>query len=48
MSEVSAACGAATGCGGCRPLVSKIVQQELDSQNRHRLPTLQAIMLVGS
>jgi NAD(P)H-nitrite reductase large subunit len=47
VSDVSAACGAASGCGGCRPLVSKIVQSELEAQNRHRLPTLQAVLLVG-
>lgn len=48
VTEVSAACGAATGCGGCRPLVHKIVQSELEAQNHRRLPTLQAVMLVGS
>jgi NAD(P)H-nitrite reductase large subunit len=45
VSDVSEACGAASGCGGCKPLVSKIVQSELDAQNR-RLPTLQAVLTV--
>lgn len=34
VSAVSEACGAATGCGGCRPLVSKIVQAELEAEPR--------------
>jgi NAD(P)H-nitrite reductase large subunit len=42
VGAVSEACGAATGCGGCRPLVSKIVEAELDAQGGRRLPMLQA------
>jgi bacterioferritin-associated ferredoxin len=26
--EVGAACGAGTGCGGCRPMVARLVAQE--------------------
>ncbi len=43
---VSDACGAGAGCGGCRPLVNKIVESELQSQDR-LLPLLQAASLVG-
>ena len=43
VGAVSEACGAASCCGGCRPLVSKIVEAELDAQRR-RLPTLQLAM----
>ena len=46
VGAVSEACRAATGCGGCRPLVAKIVEAEVDSQQR-RLPTLQSASLVG-
>jgi NAD(P)H-nitrite reductase large subunit len=47
VGAVSEACGAATGCGGCRPLVTKIVEAEVDAQTR-RLPTLQAAAFVGA
>ena len=47
IEAVSEACGAASGCGGCEPLVSKIVEAELDSQCR-RLPMLQAAAMVGA
>lgn len=43
VGAVSEACGAASGCGGCEPLVSEIVESELESQCRH-LPMLQASM----
>ena len=46
VNDVSEACGAASGCGGCRPLVTKIVQSELEAQNHRRLPTLQAVLTV--
>jgi len=46
VNAVSEACGAASGCGGCRPAVSKIVDAELKSQLRH-LPTLQAVLNVS-
>lgn len=44
---VSRACGAATGCGGCKPLVGKIVEAELEAQRSLRLPVLQAAALVS-
>jgi NAD(P)H-nitrite reductase large subunit len=47
VGAVSEACGAATGCGGCRPLVGKIVDAELDAQKCLRLPMLQAAALVS-
>jgi len=47
VGAVSEACGAATGCGGCKPLVGKIVEAELDSQQRLCLPVLQAAALIG-
>lgn len=48
MGAVSEACGAATGCGGCRSLVSKIVERELEAAKQaHRLPVLQAAALIG-
>jgi NAD(P)H-nitrite reductase large subunit len=47
VDAVSEACGAATGCGGCRPLVHKIVEAEIESQKGLRLPMLQAAALVG-
>lgn len=47
VGAVSQACGAATGCGGCRPLVGKIVEAELEAQRGLRLPVLQAAALVG-
>jgi NAD(P)H-nitrite reductase large subunit len=46
IDAVSEACRAATGCGGCEPLVGKIVQSELDAQ-RPRLHVLQAAALVS-
>jgi NAD(P)H-nitrite reductase large subunit len=46
IDAVSEACRAATGCGGCEPLVGKIVQSELDAQ-RPRLPVLHAAALVS-
>ena len=46
VDAVSDACRAATGCGGCEPLVGKIVQSELDAQ-RPRLPVLAAAALIG-
>ena len=30
-NSVSRACGAGTGCGGCRPLVKELVERELTS-----------------
>ncbi len=30
-ASVSRACGAGTGCGGCRPLVHELVERELSS-----------------
>ena len=47
VGAVSEACEAATGCGGCEPLVGKIVQSELEAQ-RPRLPILQVAALVGT
>jgi nitrite reductase (NADH) large subunit len=47
LCAVSDACGAATGCGGCEPLVKKIVESELEAQQRPRLPVLQAAALIG-
>jgi bacterioferritin-associated ferredoxin len=47
LGGVSEACGAATGCGGCRPLVSKIVEAELEAQKCLRLPMLQAALIGG-
>jgi nitrite reductase (NADH) large subunit len=47
VGAVSAACGAATGCGGCKPLVGKIVESELEAQRCLRLPVLQAALLGG-
>jgi NAD(P)H-nitrite reductase large subunit len=42
------ACGAATGCGGCKPLVGKIVEAELEAtQGCRHLPMLQAALLGG-
>jgi NAD(P)H-nitrite reductase large subunit len=41
------ACGAATGCGGCKPLVGKIVEAELEAQKCLRLPVLQAALVSG-
>jgi NAD(P)H-nitrite reductase large subunit len=42
------ACGAATGCGGCKPLVGKIVEAELEAtQSCLRLPVLQAALVSG-
>ena len=48
VGAVSQACGAATGCGGCRPLVSKIVESEVEAQNCMRLPVLQAAALISA
>lgn len=31
---VSRACGAGTGCGGCRPLLRELVERELTSAGR--------------
>jgi len=45
VNAVSEACGAASGCGGCRPAVSKIVESELEAHRR--LPMLQAVLVVG-
>jgi bacterioferritin-associated ferredoxin len=45
VGAVSEACGAASGCGGCSALVGKIVQAELDAQER-RHPLL-PVLLVG-
>ena len=45
VKAVSEACGAASGCGGCRPAVSKIVESELAAQHS-RLPVLQAVLTV--
>ncbi len=47
VHAVSDACGAATGCGGCRPLVHKIVEAELEAQKGLRLPMLQAALIGG-
>ena len=47
VAAVSQACGASTGCGGCRPLVAKIVEAELEAERCLRLPVLQAAALVG-
>lgn len=48
VGAVSMACGAATGCGGCKPLVGKIVEAELEAtQSCLRLPVLQAALLGG-
>jgi bacterioferritin-associated ferredoxin len=44
VNAVSEACGAASGCGGCRPAVSKIVESEMEAHRR--LPTLQAVLTV--
>ncbi len=32
--DVAAQCGAATGCGGCRKLVEKLVEHEVGSARR--------------
>jgi bacterioferritin-associated ferredoxin len=46
VGAVSEACGAATGCGGCKPLVRKIVEAECEAQQHClRLPVLQAALL---
>jgi NAD(P)H-nitrite reductase large subunit len=45
VGAVSDACGAATGCGGCKPLVRKIVESELEAQHCLRLPVLQAALI---
>ena|ERR1041384_3340872 len=47
VGGVSRACGAATGCGGCKPLVNKIVEAELEATNGLRLPVLQAALVSG-
>jgi bacterioferritin-associated ferredoxin len=47
VGGVSRACGAATGCGGCKPLVGKIVEAELEAQAGLRLPVLQAALISG-
>lgn len=47
VPAVSAACGASTGCGGCKPLVGKIVDAELEAQRCLRLPVLQAAIIGG-
>jgi bacterioferritin-associated ferredoxin len=47
LGAVSEACGAATGCGGCGPLVGKIVEAEVEAQKCLRLPMLQAAALIG-
>jgi nitrite reductase (NADH) large subunit len=47
VGAVSQACGAATGCGGCKPLVGKIVEAELEAQSCLRLPVLQAALIGG-
>jgi NAD(P)H-nitrite reductase large subunit len=47
VGAVSMACGAATGCGGCKPLVGKIVEAELEAQKCLRLPVLQAALVSG-
>ena len=48
VAAVSMACGASTGCGGCRPLVGKIVEAELEAaQQCLRLPVLQAALVSG-
>lgn len=48
VSAVSNACGAATGCGGCKPLVGRIVELELEAQGGSlRLPVLQAALVSG-
>jgi bacterioferritin-associated ferredoxin len=48
VCAVSQACGASTGCGGCRPLVNKIVEAELEAQKCMRLPMLQAAALISA
>ncbi|MEO8183424.1 MAG: (2Fe-2S)-binding protein [Deltaproteobacteria bacterium] len=45
VSAVSEACGAASGCGGCRPAVSKIVEAELAAQHP-RLQHLHVVLTV--
>jgi NAD(P)H-nitrite reductase large subunit len=47
LGGVSQACGASTGCGGCRPLVRKIVEAELEAQKCTRLHVLQAAALIS-
>ena len=48
VCAVSQACGAATGCGGCKPLVRKLVEHELEAQKHTRLQVLQAAALVSA
>ena len=36
VDEVGEQCGAGTGCGGCRPLVEKVVERELVTLGRRR------------
>jgi bacterioferritin-associated ferredoxin len=47
LGGVSRACGASSGCGGCRPLVRKIVESELEAQKCTRLHVLQAAALIS-
>lgn len=45
ISDVGRACGAGTGCGGCRPEIASIVEGEHEKEHQHaslaRLPVLQ-------
>jgi bacterioferritin-associated ferredoxin len=47
VGRVSRESGASTCCGGCRPLVRKIVEAELAAEERCFLPMLQP-SLVGA
>ncbi len=38
VAQVGRACGAATGCGGCAPAVSELIEQRRTEQVRLELP----------
>lgn len=41
--DVGAACGAGTGCGGCRPAIDRVLADEtLDGQGGVTLPIVRA------
>ena len=40
--DVGAACGAGTGCGGCRPAIEGLILSERAAQGGGSLPVVQA------
>jgi bacterioferritin-associated ferredoxin len=44
--DVAKACGAGTGCGGCRPVIDELLESET-CEARRSLPLLTVAALVG-